>query len=562
MRRVEMPASVRLGLIILLFALPVAFYLWFISADGVDMLRADQWFDVQLIQSSLTGHLNFSMLWDQHGDNRIFFQNLVTLLLGHLVRFNVIVEEFINAALLIAAVTVLIITHHRRAPKIHWIAYVPVAVVLLSVAQSGDTLFGFQVGWFLIMAALSVALFLLDRPVLTWSVFCFAVVAGVVASFSSLQGLFIWPVGLALLLQRARTRPFVLGWIASGVVTAALYFSNWNTQESGGFAYGLRHPLVTLKFFFFAIGDVVGAQIPDSPHGFQYAALVLGVVIFGVALWLLVKFGFRVDESSSRPVGIALIWFGLLFAVAIVGGRSSLGLIDAGTTRYVTFDLLTLVGCYLVVLERSPRTETDSVRGMRWLSGATAVVAVLVGIQVIFGTANGLSNGSDYRNFEITGAVVTANIHHAPNGLVVSQLGAGFESAGFIRRMANDARIHHLSLYSTADISSYARQALPVNRTPPTTALVKPAAGSVQHGKIFLLASASDPFGVSGLQFEVRADGGASSVIGRGSPTFFGYLGAWDTDSVPNGTYSIRSVARSPGGLTGSSPWVVVKVAN
>ena len=59
----RIPASVRLALTVLLFALPVALYLWLISADGVDMLRADQWYDVNLIQSSLTGHLTFSMLW-------------------------------------------------------------------------------------------------------------------------------------------------------------------------------------------------------------------------------------------------------------------------------------------------------------------------------------------------------------------------------------------------------------------------------------------------------------------------------------------------------------------
>jgi Bacterial Ig domain len=526
------------------------------------MLRADQWFDVNLIQSSLTGHLSFSMLWAQHGDNRIFFQNLVTLLLGHVVHYNVIVEEFINAALLIGAMAVVIITHRRRAPKIDWIAYVPVAIVLLSVAQSGDTLYGFQVGWYLIMAALSVVLFLVDRPVLTRIAFYLAVVAGVVASFSSLQGLFIWPVGLALLLQRSRTRSYVLSWIVSGVATTALYFSNWNTQESGGVSYGLRHPVETLRFFFFAIGDVVGVQIPNSPHGLQYATLVLGVAIVGVALWLLVKFGFRVDESSARPVGVALIWFGLLFASAIAAGRVSFGLSDAGTTRYVTFDLLILVGSYLVVLERSPQIETGPVRGLRWLSGATAAVAILVGIQVVLGTANGIANGNQYRSYETTGAVVTVNIQHAPDGLVTSQLGAGFESAGFIRRMANDARIHHLSLFSTADISSYSKQALPVNRTPPTTALVKPAGGSVLHGTVFLIASASNNFGISKLQFELRADDGPSSVIDQGSRTTFGYLGGWDTDAVPNGTYSLRSVARSPGGETGVSPWIVVKVAN
>ena len=61
------------------FLVPVALYFWLISADGVDMLRADQWFDVSLIRHSYNGSLRFGMLWAQHGENRIFFQNLITL---------------------------------------------------------------------------------------------------------------------------------------------------------------------------------------------------------------------------------------------------------------------------------------------------------------------------------------------------------------------------------------------------------------------------------------------------------------------------------------------------
>jgi hypothetical protein len=54
------------------------------------------------------------------------------------------------------------------------------------------------------------------------------------------------------------------------------------------------------------------------------------------------------------------------------------------------------------------------------------VVAVLIGIQVVLGTANGVASGNQTRNYDTTGAVVTVNIQHAPNGLVTSQLAAGF----------------------------------------------------------------------------------------------------------------------------------------
>lgn len=556
-----MPASILGVLTALAFILPIALYLWLISADAIDTLRADQWYDIRLIQHSFTGNLGFGMLWSQHGDNRLFFQNIITLILGHVTHYNVIVEEYISAVLLIAATTLVILTHHRRAPKTHWIAYCPVAILLLSVAQFGDTLYGFQIGWYLVMLALSIALFFLDRPVLTRIAFCAAVAAGIFGSFSSLQGLFIWPVGLVLLLQRARPRSFVLSWIAAGLAAAVIYFNNWNGAESGGISYPLRHPVEAVKFFFFAIGDVVSIQIPDSPHGAQYGVLALGIAIVGIAAWLLVAFGFRVDESSARPVGVVLIWFGLLFAVAISDGRTSFGLSDASTSRYVTFDLLILVGSYLVILDRYAPVASNPTRRIGWLPGITAAVAALVCLQAIFGTGNGISDARQYRNYEVTDAIVLANIQRAPDGLVAS-LGAEYEAPDFIRAMAHDALVHHLSLFSTADSAWYSRQSLPINRTPPTTSLLRLTAGETLRGNVYLFAAASDPYGITRVQFVVRGNLRSSTVVSNGFATSFGYLGAWATRTVPDGTYSIRSIAYSPGGLMGFSRWTVVRVAN
>jgi hypothetical protein len=551
-----------LGLTSLGFLVPITLYFWLISADAIDMLRADQWFDIRLIQHSSTGTFRFGMLWSQHAENRIFFQNIITLILAHASHYDVIVEEYISAVLLVGAAALVILTHRRRSPSTPWIAYCPVLIILLSVAQYGNTLYGFQISWYLIVLSLSVALYFLDRPDLTRIAFCAAVIAGVVASFSSLQGLFIWPVGLLLLLQRARAKWFVLGWVAAGSVSAGLYFYNWNAQQGGTVSDAIHHPVETLKFFFFAVGDVVGIQISDVPHGDQYWVFALGIVIVGVAVWLLFSFGIRVDESSARPVGVALIWFGLLFAAAISGGRIPFGLSDAATSRYVTFDLLILVGSYLVILDRSPHKASRHTHNIRGLSGVTAVVAILICLQVIFGTGNGVSGARSYRDYEVTGAIVTANIQRAPNGLVANQLGAGYETAGFIRRMAGFARMHRLALFSTTGVAAYARQSLPVNRTPPTTSLVKPPAGETLRGNVFLLATASDFFGISKVEFILNGQNGHSTILSPGAKIPYGWLGAWDTRTVPDGAYSIRSIAYAPGGLTGGSHWTAVRIAN
>ena len=85
------------------FLVPVALYFWLIGADGVDVLHADQWFDVRLIHDWSTGTLSLGQLWAPHGENRVFFQNLLTLLLAQFFHYNVLVEEYFSATLLLVA---------------------------------------------------------------------------------------------------------------------------------------------------------------------------------------------------------------------------------------------------------------------------------------------------------------------------------------------------------------------------------------------------------------------------------------------------------------------------
>ena len=547
-------------LVALAFLIPAALYLWLISANAVDWLRADQWYDVKLIEHPFSGPLGLTALWNQHAENRIFFQNLITLGLAHVAHYNVVFEEYVSAGLLLGATTLFIVTHHRRSASTTWIAYWPAAMVVLSIAQWGDSLYGFQIGWYVIMAALAVTLWFLDRPTLTWAAFIVAVTAGVIGSYSSLQGLFIWPVGLVLLLQRARPKSFVLVWTVSAAVTAAIYFYNWNPDR--GVSYAIQHPFATVKSFLFAVGDVIGVQVPYASHGSQDSVFLVGFLIVGLAVWLLVKYGFIVDVSSARPVGLALIWFGLIFAAAISAGRVQGGLMAVGDSRYVTFDLLILAGSYLVILDQPQgQGASDTGRAGLGLRIVTAAVALVVCLQIILGTVNGIFGARNYREYELTGAIVTVHINQAPNGLVEAQLGALFQPAASIRALTGYVRQHRLSLFSSST-AWLSQQSLPVNRTPPTTTIFSPKNGQTLRGHVSLLASASNTFGINSVRFEVNANGAAARTIATGFNISFGWLGGWNTSTVPNGRYTLRSIAGAPGGLSGESAPIEVEVDN
>lgn len=542
--------------------LPAVLYLWFIHSYGVNWLRADQWYDIKLIRSSFSGHLTLSELWMQHAENRIFFQNLITLLLAHVTHFNVVVEEYLGAVMLIIATALIVFTHRRRSVSTPWLAYCPVALVMLSIAQWACALYGFELGWFLVMLTFTGSLFLLDRSALTGVAMAGAIAVAVVGSFSSLQGLFIWPAGLVLLLLRGRPLRHVVAWVVAACVTAIVYFYNWNTV-GGSVSYGIAHPVETLRFFFFAVGDVLGAPLPDSPHTSDYAILVLGVLIVSAGIWALWIAGRRVDTTTGKPIGASLICFGFFFAAGIAGARTSFGLSAAGDSRYATFDLLILAGTYLVAIDQSrrPAAVKGRHRGMR--SSALLGVAVgLIVLQLAVGTPEGLSNAASYRSFELTGQDVTVNIDRAPDGLVTNHLGTGYETPAFIRQMARFARGQRLSLFSTSALASFAKQGLIKDRAPPSVRLFKPKSGAVLSGGQWMVAGASAQFGLSRVEFYFAGNGRPETYICRATATPYGWLGAWNTETVPNGTYELLSVAYDSEGLATTSPSVRVEVEN
>jgi hypothetical protein len=52
------------------------------------------------------------------------------------------------------------------------------------------------------------------------------------------------------------------------------------------------------------------------------------------------------------------------------------------------------------------------------------------------------------------------------------------------------------------------------------------------------------------------------TVISTGTPVSFGWLGGWNSASVPNGTYKMQSITYDPSGKSSMSPSITITVAN
>ncbi len=456
------------------FAVPVAGYFWMIHRYSVNVIFWDQWDDVTVIQHSYSHFFDWGSLWAQHNENRIFFPNLIVVLLAHTTHFNVQVEEYLSATMLVVATALLIWAHKRRTPATPWLYYCPVVLLALSIVQYENTLWGFQMAWYLVLLCLATSIALVDRAILTWLSLIGAIAAAVVGSLSSLQGLLIWPAGLLLLYHRRRDTRSVVAWIAAATVSAIIYFYHFNTSANAGLpshGYALHHPLAAIKFYVFEVGDIVGLPRQYNGPG-SNAVLLLGLSLLVLAGFTVVAYGIRRDEQGGGPVGVALIVVGLLFAAMVTEGRVRFGYLGASAPRYTTYTLLIPIGIFLTMLGRpalssdlrrshcvgAGRSTAESHRrrlGTReswWIDGkASAAVrwalAVVIVVQIGFGLHYGIEGARADHARQAQAAHVLRNIDHTSGGVVAFYL-YPLQSVPYLRQQARIAHLRHLSLFA------------------------------------------------------------------------------------------------------------------
>jgi len=564
--------SLVLGLAAL--AVPVAAYFWFINRFSVNTVYEDQWSDVSLLARWYSGHLAFGDLWAAHGDHRLLFPRLIVLGLAEFTHFNVDVEEYLGAVMLLAATVMIVAAHRRRSPSTPFIWYLPVVLLLFSFVQYEDTLWGFQMAWFLITLSLAAALYFLDRPVLTQATFAAALVATIVASYSSLQGLIVWPAGLLLLYLRRRSSWYMLVWSGLAVIVTVVYFYNFNLSGDPQ-TWVLTHPIASLKYFLFLIGSVLGVQLTNAPG----VEIALGAAIVVVSVWLIARYGQR-DERSSRPLGVALIFYGLLFAATITQGRAWYAL--WAPSRYSICGLLILAGCYLVLIDRSaagagsnsPAVPTRDARAaadgrsslgwhIGWHSGQP-LVSIIVGLAtcatLVYGTGHGYASAKSWSSTEQQVADVTVNYLKATPFLLETQLIKGQPTSS--RELAQTMAEHQLSVFDTGDRSFYAKVGLLPALVAIRTAMVHPTPHATLSGIYVLDATASDPSGIRRVQFLATNPSGQQVLVGSGETFAYAWFSVWNTRTIPNGRYDLVSVATGDPGTTARSSRVTVTVRN
>jgi Bacterial Ig domain len=101
-----------------------------------------------------------------------------------------------------------------------------------------------------------------------------------------------------------------------------------------------------------------------------------------------------------------------------------------------------------------------------------------------------------------------------------------------------------------------------VTNPPPTTSVLVPSSGATLSGSPWLDASASDSGTVTKVEFRLTGGALSNALVATGTSTVWGWLANWNTTSVPNGTYTLQSVAYDASGNSGQSTGVPITIAN
>ena len=321
----------------LLILTPPLYLVLFVLKHHIDLPVADDWSMLVLVEKTIDGTLTFNDLWRQYNEYRLFFPRLILLPVARASAWNLTYEIIINLA--IAAATFLAIslqvmrTAKRNGHELTPWIFPLLSVQVFSLMQWENWMMGFQTNYMLGAFAVIAAIVALDRPGKSLLCVFFAAWLGIVASYSSVNGLLVWPIGFAMLLFSSsalgtRKAGLLLTWslVASVVVFLYLYGLEVNVDGTsiGAAAY--------TKF----VVNYLGASFIKG-HALTPLAGFLGLLFFAYFAYRVVRSGTLSIEDMLPYLAIAL--FAIMAAMLTGLGRLDHSPRAAHASRYTTISL-------------------------------------------------------------------------------------------------------------------------------------------------------------------------------------------------------------------------------
>jgi hypothetical protein len=467
------------GILVAAAVLPAALFLAFAIHYWSNAPDADDWSAVAIVSTAMTGHIPWHLMWAQHLDNRTFVPNAGFVIVGAISHESMAAQILVNDLIFICAFGIFLSLFRHYVPA----AFRPIPVLSLgliwfSLADLSSAVWAFQLTWYLIVLMLMTVLWLFLTRSMTWTVLVLAILCAVAASYSSTQGLILWPVGLVGILWTQPWRPNLWArsarwmsatWVGAAIVTMAIYLigyqsvapNPWNlfpaqllgvNFSSTSPSYVVNHPVASAKFFLVLTGNVISL-------GPLWLRGGVGAVLLIASIYVIVRSGQRRHSGITTYLPVALIAFGLVVDVLTVFGRTRYGLSYSLSSRYTMFNLVLLIGIGVFVLDYLYTTDRSRARI------AAAAIVLLVIAQVAMSTVGGVPKVAvEQKSLHMEGRLVTTTDLVPPSERLCYHVNAlfRFQVPSLTGADVELLRRQQLTIFGPGPYREYRSEGLPV----------------------------------------------------------------------------------------------------
>ncbi|OGG20562.1 hypothetical protein A3D03_00900 [Candidatus Gottesmanbacteria bacterium RIFCSPHIGHO2_02_FULL_40_13] len=300
----------------------------------------DEWDFVGLLQKSYLSKVNFSDFSSYHNEHRPFFPRLILLGLAYLTGYRILPELILNLLLAIGIFISLFYLFKLifSAFRIkNYLQFVPViSLVVFSLTQWENWLWGWQVQIFLNLFTVVTGLKILSLRKIKSSNLLKGMFLGIVATFSFANGLIYWIIGLIILkFKKQKNKNIILiFWSAFSILVFFLYTHLSPGSEALKANFSVQN-IFLLTIYIFAF---IGAPLVSMNGAGALVAGLTGVLFF-IYLIIIARKLLLQKITLFMPI-IALSSYSLMSAFLTSLGRYRLGLLQAISSRYVSFSNL------------------------------------------------------------------------------------------------------------------------------------------------------------------------------------------------------------------------------
>jgi hypothetical protein len=375
-------------LAISLIIAPVCIWALFMNNLRVNVPYMDEFAIVAFLKKISENNFQISDLFNQHNEHRIFFPNIITVTLSEISRLNTNWFIYFSFFLLclILLLLYLIFSDNFKEISLSLIWFVPVSWFIFNFTQTFGMLWGFELCVYLSIFGFFIAIYSLDKSKDLDKWLIFALLGGILSTFSFFNGLLVWPIGFVLIyLTKQSKMKFFIVWSFFTLLSYGFFFNNWShPSQHPSMFFIFQNPISSLEFFIVNVGCPVFRS--DTIWTFVFGVIVVFSIII-VTSYIIKN---RLYSENALYISILLFSLGSSFMITV--GRSGFGIDQATASHYVSFSMMGIIGLYFILLNLFFKNPTSS----KFLFILLFLVIFLIFIGVITAFITGISQAEQY----------------------------------------------------------------------------------------------------------------------------------------------------------------------